>query len=61
MKHSREFESFTALVDRVLSVPHEEIKRREAEYRKRVEANSRKRGPKPKIKPSSSVPEADAH
>ncbi len=48
---SAEHSAFTALVDRVLSVSHEEIKRREAEYRRRAEANPRKRGPKRKIKP----------
>ena len=53
MKHSGEYDAFTALVDRVLSVSHEEIKRREAEYRKRADANPRKRGPKRKVKPSA--------
>jgi hypothetical protein len=33
--------SFTRLVDRVLSVSKDEILRREAEYRKQVEANLR--------------------
>lgn len=46
--------AFTNLVDRVLSVSHEEIKRREAAYKKRADANPNKRGPKPKVKPSSS-------
>jgi hypothetical protein len=45
-----EFDVFTDLVDRVLSVPHKEIMRREEEYRKKVEENPRKRGPKPKAK-----------
>ena len=53
MKHSAEYSAFTNLVDRVLSVSHDEIKRREAEYRKRADANPRKRGPKRKIKPSA--------
>jgi hypothetical protein len=30
-----------------MSVPHEEIKRREAEYKKQSDANPNKRGPKP--------------
>jgi hypothetical protein len=51
MKHSAERQGFDNLVDRVLSVSHEEIKRREAEYRKQANANPRKRGPKPKVKP----------
>ncbi len=49
-----------------MSVPHEEMQRREAEYRKQVEANPRRRGPKPGTKrkrkaitpPSASDPEA---
>ena len=58
MKHepntSPEYDAFTRLVDHVLSVPHSEILRREAEYKKRSEANPRRRGPKPKVKLSSS-------
>jgi hypothetical protein len=45
---SEEFERFTAAVDTILSVPKTELKRREEEYRKRADANPRKRGPKPK-------------
>lgn len=45
-----EFDAFTRTVDRVLSVPKAEILRREAEYRKRADANPRKRGPKRKPK-----------
>ena len=48
MKHSAEYERFTSLVDKVLSVPHEEMQRRESEYKKRSEANPHKRGPKRK-------------
>jgi hypothetical protein len=54
VKHSAEYDRFTNLVDRVLSVSHEEIKRREAEYKKKADANPNKRGPKPKVKPSAS-------
>ena len=54
MKHSAEYNAFTDLVDRVLSVSRDEIKRREAEYRKRADANPNKRGPKRKVKPSAS-------
>jgi len=46
MKHSAERQAFDNLVDRVLSVSQEEIKRREAEYKKRSDANPRKRGSK---------------
>jgi hypothetical protein len=46
MKHSAEYRKFTGLVDRLLSVSPEEMKRREAEYRKEVDANPHRRGPK---------------
>jgi hypothetical protein len=46
MKHSEEYERFTNLVDHLLSVPHEEMQQREAEYQKQVDANPKRRGPK---------------
>jgi hypothetical protein len=58
MKHSAEYNAFTILVDRVMSMPHEEIKRRETEYQKQVDANPKRRGPKRKIKQSSASPVA---
>jgi len=58
MKHSAEFKRFTNLVDHLLEVPKEELQRREAEYRKQVDVNPHRRGPKRKEKaiklPSSS-------
>lgn len=42
---------FDALVRKVLSVPHEEILRREVAYKRQSDANPHKRGPKPKLKP----------
>jgi len=50
---SEEYDRFTRLVDRVLSVPHSEIQKRQAEYKRQSEANPNRRGPKPK-KPSAS-------
>jgi hypothetical protein len=47
---------FDALVRKVLSVPHSEIMRREAEYKRQSLANPNRRGPKPKLKPASSPP-----
>jgi hypothetical protein len=44
---------FDALVRKVLSVPHSEILRREAEYKRQSLANPRRRGPKPKVNPSA--------
>lgn len=43
---SAEFAAFDNLVRQVLSVPREELKRREAEYRKASEARERRPGPK---------------
>ena len=45
---------FDAAMQKLLSVPHAEIQRREAEYRKQSLANPNRRGPKPKVKPSAS-------
>jgi hypothetical protein len=39
---------FDVLMRKVLSVPHEEIMRREAEYKRQSAMNPRKRGPKAK-------------
>jgi hypothetical protein len=62
MKHSAEFERFTALVDRVLAVPHSVIKQRIEEHRKRVAVNPNRRGPKRKtVTPSASDPGATGH
>jgi hypothetical protein len=60
MRHSAEYTAFTKVVDAVLSVSREEMQRREAEYRKQVNANPNRRGPKRgskrKVKPPSAVP-----
>lgn len=53
MKHSQQFETFDGLLRKVLAVPHSEIVRREAEYRKQAEQNPKRRGPKRKVKPSA--------
>jgi hypothetical protein len=45
---SSEYEAFKSLLGRILDVPHSEIVRREAEYKKQSDANPRKRGPKKK-------------
>jgi hypothetical protein len=58
MKHSAEYERFTALVDRVIAVPHSVIKQRVDEHRKRAASNPNRPGPKRKaVKPSASAPE----
>ena len=48
------FQRFDALVESVLAVPRSTLVRRERAYRKKVEANPNRRGPKPKINPSAS-------
>ena len=49
------FKRFDATVKTLLAVPRAELLRREAEYKKRVEANPNRRGPKRKtVKPSAS-------
>ena len=45
-----EYDAFTNLLDRVLTVPHSEIQRRVKEHRKESNKNPHKRGPKPKGK-----------
>jgi ABC-type histidine transport system ATPase subunit len=54
MKHSKEFDAFTKLVDRVIAVPHSVIQKRVAEAREQANKNPRKRGPKPKTSSASS-------
>jgi hypothetical protein len=65
MKHSAEYQKFTGLVDQLLTVSHEEMQRREAEYQKQAAANPKRRGPKPgtKRKPKAAVtpPSASDH
>jgi hypothetical protein len=40
------FQKFDTLVGKLLLVPHEEIMRREVEYKKKSELNPHRRGPK---------------
>jgi hypothetical protein len=51
VKRPAEFTAFSNLVSRILSVPHEEIMRREGEYRAEVDANPNRPGPKRGWKP----------
>ena len=43
-----EYDRFTGLVDKVLSVPHSVIQRRIEEHKRESLANPKRRGPKPK-------------
>jgi hypothetical protein len=51
---SPEMQALNNLVDRVLSVPKVEMQRRQAEYLETVRNNPNRRGPKRKVRPSSS-------
>ena len=60
-RQPKEFQAFTSLVDKLLTVPKSTIRERDAEYKKKAALNPRKRGPKPKVTPSSaSDPDADS-
>jgi hypothetical protein len=48
------FRQFDTGVRQILSVPRSTIERRERAYRKKVDANPKRRGPKRKVSPSAS-------
>ena len=48
-------ERFSNELSFLLKVPHAVIVERETEYRKQVDANPNRRGPKRKVKPSASL------
>jgi hypothetical protein len=50
------FKRFDNAVGSLLSVSHDELMRRERQYKKQVALNPRKRGPKPKRKSASPDP-----
>jgi len=49
------FRRFDNAVRHALSVPHSTLVRRERAYRKKVDANPNRRGPKRKVKPFVSL------
>jgi hypothetical protein len=51
---SQEYAAFKGLLNRLMAVPHSEIAKREAEYKKQSALNPNKRGPKPKRKRGAS-------
>lgn len=51
---SEAFQRFDIAMLQLLSIPHSTIVRRERAYRKKVEANPNRSGPKRKVKPSAS-------
>jgi hypothetical protein len=48
------FQRFDEAMREILSVPHSLLAWRERAYRKKVDANPNRRGPKRKVKPSAS-------
>ena len=57
---SKEYQAFTALVDKLLTVPKSTIHERHAEHKRKAALNPRKRGPKSKATSSASDPDADS-
>jgi len=45
-----EYEAFTRTLDKLLSVPHDEMKRRLEAHKEEAAKNPNRRGPKPKKK-----------
>lgn len=56
-----EYDAFTNLVDRVLSVPHSQIQKRVEAHREAAAKNPNKRGPKPKRRRRSSRASSAPH
>jgi len=52
-KPSKDFQTFDALMGKLLMVPKSTIHERHAEHKKRAALNPKKRGPKPKVTPPS--------
>jgi hypothetical protein len=45
-----EYEAFTRTLDKLLTVPHDELKRRMDAYKEKAAKNPNRRGPKPRKK-----------
>ena len=54
------FSRFDRTMTKLLSVSHAELLRREEEYRRKSQQNPRRRGPKRKVKPSTSAPTSES-
>ena len=53
---TKEFQQFDSAMRKLLAVPKSTILERHEEHKKRAALNPKKRGPKPKVKPSTSDP-----
>jgi hypothetical protein len=49
-EHNPEFAAFDRTMGKLLSVSHEELKRRMDTYKEQAAKNPNKRGPKPKVR-----------
>ena len=56
---TKEYQAFDQAMRHLLTVPKTEFQRLHAEHKERSAKNPRKRGPKPKVKPSASDPGED--
>lgn len=54
VKASSEYNAFKSLLTRIMAVPHSEIVKREAKYKRQSALNPSKPGPKPKRKRGAS-------
>jgi hypothetical protein len=54
-KTSPEYDAFKSLLNRLMAVPHTEIVKREAEYKRQSLLNPNRPGPRPKRKRASRV------
>jgi hypothetical protein len=57
---SKEYQAFTHLMDRLLTVPKAVVVERQAAHREASAQNPRKRGPKPKSAPKSGARDTGA-
>jgi hypothetical protein len=57
---SQEYQAFTSLVDRLLTVPKDELDRRMVAYKEQADKNPYKRGPKKKKPKGQSGPPASS-
>ncbi len=57
-RRTKEFQQFDSLMEKLLTVPKSTIHERHAEHKKRAALNPKKRGPKPRVKPSDDPSEA---
>lgn len=55
---SKEFQAFDSVIQKLLTVSKSTLDERHAEHKTRAALNPKKRGPKPKVKPSGDPSDA---